>query len=157
MNPDKTEAIRMAEVAESFFSQHGIRTVRITNQKEDLSGADLILTFGGDGTFLIGARIAMEHDIPLMGINLGTVGFLTEEEPEHLTECLQTILNGEFQIDRKSQRIESSAVLLVYCSSDLFQSDPAYAADRPGKILPDHLFADPDRLKDLAALVGLYG
>ncbi len=101
MNPDKTEAIRMAEVAESFFAQHGIRTVRITNQKEDLSGADLILTFGGDGTFLIGARIAMEHDIPLMGINLGTVGFLTEEEPEHLTECLQTILNGEFQIDRR--------------------------------------------------------
>ena len=102
MNPDKTEALLMTEVAESFFADRGIQTERISGTKEELiSTADLILTFGGDGTFLIGARIAMEQDIPLMGINLGTVGFLTEEEPDHLTECLQTILDGNYQIDER--------------------------------------------------------
>ena len=84
MNPDKTEAVRMAQIAESFFSKNGITVSFLQDEQADPCGTDLILTFGGDGTFLIGARIAMEHDIPLMGINLGTVGFLTEEEPEHL-------------------------------------------------------------------------
>ena len=101
MNPDKPEAVRMAQVAEIFFSENGITVSRLQNESTDPRDTDLIITFGGDGTFLIGARMAMEHDIPLMGINLGTVGFLTEEEPEHLAECLQAILNHEFQMEER--------------------------------------------------------
>ena len=100
MNRDKTEAVEKAGVAASFFSGNGIETVYL-QEGADLTGVDLIMTFGGDGTFLTGARMAMEHEIPLMGINLGTVGFLTEEEPEHLTECLQAILNGETQVEER--------------------------------------------------------
>ncbi len=101
MNPDKPEAVNMAGMADSFFQSHGIRTVFLQNGSHDVNGTDLILTFGGDGTFLIGARTAMEHDIPLMGINLGTVGFLTEEEPGHLAECLTSILNGQYNIEER--------------------------------------------------------
>ena len=100
-NPDKAEAVRMAGVAASFFSENNIETVYLQDEKDDLDSVDLILTFGGDGTFLIGARMAMAHEIPLMGINLGTVGFLTEEEPEHLTECLKAILNGDYQMEER--------------------------------------------------------
>ena len=58
---------------------------------------DLIISFGGDGSLLIGARYALEYDIPLLGINLGTVGFLTEEEPEHpaSSEKASNALNPE--------------------------------------------------------------
>ena len=101
MNPDKAEAVEMAQTAESFFASHGVQTFRLQNGDADPQDTDLILTFGGDGTFLIGARIAMEHDIPLMGINLGTMGFLTEEEPEHLTECLQAILRHEYNMEER--------------------------------------------------------
>ena len=101
LNPDKTEAVRMGRIAESFFSSHGIETVYLQKADACTENLDLILTFGGDGTFLIGARTAMEKDIPLMGINLGTVGFLTEEEPEHLTESLTSILNGRYQIEER--------------------------------------------------------
>ena len=101
MNPDRADAVRMAKVAESFFSENGTAVCRLPGEGGDARGADLILTFGGDGTFLIGARIAMEHDIPLMGINLGTIGFLTEEEPEHLTECLKAILNHEYRMEER--------------------------------------------------------
>ena len=101
MNPDKSDAVKMAGVAASFFSENGIDTVYLQNGRSGVKDVDLILTFGGDGTFLIGARIAMDHGIPIMGINLGTVGFLTEEEPEHLTECLRAILRGEFQMEER--------------------------------------------------------
>ena len=101
INPDRPDAARMAEIAERFFSENEIQTVFLQNSDDDPGKMDLILTFGGDGTFLIGARTAMEHDIPLMGINLGTVGFLTEEEPEHLPECLQAILNRDYQIEER--------------------------------------------------------
>ena len=101
MNPDKPEAVRMAHMAESFFSDHGIAAFFLQEKSGDPEGMDLILTFGGDGTFLIGARHAMASDIPLMGINLGTVGFLTEEEPEHLSECLEAILKEEYLIEER--------------------------------------------------------
>ena len=78
MNPDKPEAVEMARVAESFFKEHGIQTFFLHSTIKNPEKMDLILTFGGDGTFLSGARIAMDHDIPLMGINMGTMGFLTE-------------------------------------------------------------------------------
>ena len=103
INPEKEEAKDMAYVAESFFSEHGVDTLRFTDQSGNLNGnnPDLILTFGGDGTFLIGARTAMEYDIPIMGINLGTVGFLTEAEPRHLTGCLTSILNDDYRIEER--------------------------------------------------------
>ena len=91
----------MARTAEYFFSDHGVFTAYLQQNGGQARDMDLILTFGGDGTFLAGARFAVKYDIPLLGINLGTVGFLTEEEPEHLTECLTAILNGEFQTEER--------------------------------------------------------
>lgn len=100
-NPDKTEASDMALKAEAFFASYGIRSIYPQKHPQSTTEADLILTFGGDGTLLNGARLAMEYDIPLMGINLGTMGFLTEEEPEHLAECLTAILKGKYQIEKR--------------------------------------------------------
>ncbi len=101
MNQDKPEAVRMAMVAKDFFAGHGIGTLWIEQDACLSDIPDLILTFGGDGTFLSGARFAMEHDIPVVGINLGTMGFLTEEEPDRLSESLQAILNGSYQIEKR--------------------------------------------------------
>jgi len=101
INPDKQEAVQAANSAEAFFTEHGRRTVFLQQEKNGTDRLDLILTFGGDGTFLTGAHYAMEHNIPLLGINLGTVGFLTEEEPEHLTECLEAILREEYQTEER--------------------------------------------------------
>lgn len=101
MNSDKPEAINIAQVARDFFSSYGIDTVFLQNEMELPGKVDLILTFGGDGTFLIGARYAMENDVPLMGINLGTVGFLTEEEPTHLPGCLESILKEQYKIEER--------------------------------------------------------
>ncbi len=102
LNESKAEAIRLAEDAASFLTENGVETLRLERDSEDAGGADLILTFGGDGTFLAGARIAVKHDIPVLGINVGTVGFLTEEEPEQLQECLKSILAQKYRMEERA-------------------------------------------------------
>ena len=101
LNGQNRSAVQCAEQAAAFFREHGIIT--FDPQTEDISSVpDVIVSFGGDGTLLIGARYAMKYDIPLLGINLGTVGFLTEEDPEHLTEALTAIMESRYQLEQRS-------------------------------------------------------
>ena len=100
LNSQNENAVRCAEHAAAFMQKYKITS--FNPQSEGWHSApDLIITFGGDGTLLIGARYAMQYDIPLLGINLGTVGFLTEEDPEHLEDALETIIEGRYQIESR--------------------------------------------------------
>ena len=101
-NPDRKEAVINAEAAGRWLSTHGVQCDLIRHEDNcDKSDPDLVLTFGGDGTLLRGARFAVRHQIPLMGFNNGTVGFLTEEEPEFLESALEKIVNEQFRIEER--------------------------------------------------------
>ena len=63
--------------------------------------ADAIFTFGGDGTILFAARFAGPSGIPLLGVNLGSLGFLTQIGPAQLGEVLPRVLEGNYQLDRR--------------------------------------------------------
>ncbi len=102
IHPDRSEARAFALHAADWFAARGIRCAELNARTEGDFSTDLILSFGGDGTFLIGARYAMALHVPLMGINFGTVGFLTEEEPEQLDSALEAILNGRTYIEERS-------------------------------------------------------
>ena len=101
LNRNRTEAVRCAEQAALYMKGKGITSFDVQNELNS-DTPDLIISFGGDGSLLIGARYALEYDIPLLGINLGTVGFLTEEDPKRLEEALQVIINGEYQTESRS-------------------------------------------------------
>jgi NAD+ kinase len=60
---------------------------------------DLLIVVGGDGTMLIAARAAADARVPVLGINLGRLGFLTDISPERASEALARILDGEFVED----------------------------------------------------------
>jgi NAD+ kinase len=62
---------------------------------------DLLLTLGGDGTLLRGARMVISAGVPLLGINLGHLGFLTSASPDEMEEALRKWLAGEFEVDRR--------------------------------------------------------
>jgi NAD+ kinase len=62
---------------------------------------DLIVTVGGDGTFLRGARIAAQDDVPVLGVNVGRVGFLTEVEPEEIESALAAFVAGRAKLDER--------------------------------------------------------
>ena len=66
------------------------------------SGLDLIFTFGGDGTILRAARIAAPLHVPLVGVNLGRVGFLTEVTPEQVDDCLGLFVEGDYWVEERT-------------------------------------------------------
>lgn len=59
-------------------------------------GVDLAISFGGDGTFLHAAHLVRDVDVPLLGINLGRLGFLAEVEPDGLDEAMARVARGEW-------------------------------------------------------------
>jgi NAD+ kinase len=72
-----------------------------TSQQELPCQTDLVIVVGGDGTMLRAARALALHDTPLLGINLGRLGFLTDISPAELRPKLAPILAGEFQQDER--------------------------------------------------------
>jgi len=62
---------------------------------------DLLLTLGGDGTLLRGARLVIPFDVPVLGINLGRLGFLTSVSPDQIEESLRMLAAGETVVDSR--------------------------------------------------------
>src|SRR5580692_4249973 len=64
--------------------------------------ADLIVAIGGDGTLLYAARLVAGHSVPLLGINRGRLGFLTDVSPNSMLDDVDTVLAGRYTEDRRS-------------------------------------------------------
>ncbi|MFA6471957.1 MAG: NAD(+)/NADH kinase [Candidatus Latescibacterota bacterium] len=62
------------------------------------SGADMIISFGGDGSILYTARVSEEFEIPILGVNFGKVGFLAEISPEEISTIPQKLKSGNYEI-----------------------------------------------------------
>ena len=62
---------------------------------------DALITFGGDGTLLRGARLLGGRETPILGVNLGRVGFLTTATRESLEPALEALVIGKFEIERR--------------------------------------------------------
>lgn len=67
----------------------------------EVATVDMVIVIGGDGTILNAARRVVTYNKPLLGINLGRLGFLAEVEKEDLKGAFKRIINGEYEIDRR--------------------------------------------------------
>ena len=72
------------------------------SHKEFTENIDLLVVFGGDGTLLNSARQYLEYEIPILGINMGNVGFLTDIKVENFHISMQEILDGSYQIEERN-------------------------------------------------------
>ncbi len=85
------------------------------------AGMDMLVILGGDGTLLHVAARAGELDIPVVGINLGDLGFLTEVAADEMHHALTTILEGEVHIERRMM------LKTTVLAADGTASDPMFA------------------------------
>ncbi len=108
INADREEAIAAAErvaqelVAGSFelFTTSSAKIAHVRNSDGgSLPQCEIVIVLGGDGTILRGAEIAREQGIPLLGINLGHVGFLAEVEKIEITEVARAIVAKSYVMD----------------------------------------------------------
>ncbi len=117
-DPEQLVSQRICQYLETHGKQCTIqhcdrsRTSDYTNEKEIPDDVDCILVLGGDGTLLQAARETLFRGIPLLGINLGTLGYLADVEECDIEEALSLLLDGAYEIEQRmmlSGRILSSA------------------------------------------------
>ena len=95
---------------------------KITPEPEFYEGLDCILSLGGDGTMLASIRQAGHYHVPVFGINIGRLGFLTEILPEDLISALEKLKNDEYEIDERmalEAQIEGTDDCHVYALNDV--------------------------------------
>ncbi len=73
----------------------------LRDHQEDLNSSDLILTIGGDGTILRGVHVAASRDIPVLGVNMGRVGFMSDIESKDAINEISWYLDGNARIERR--------------------------------------------------------
>ncbi len=105
LHPQRPHAWGLAEAVAHHLRQTGREPVLLSAEELDrvdrMAGWDLVLTFGGDGLVLRVARYAAPMGVPLLGINLGRVGFLTEIQPEEWLEQLSRVWEGRYWVERR--------------------------------------------------------
>jgi NAD+ kinase len=86
----------------SLFVERGlIDDARDASALTEETPLDVLLTLGGDGTFLRGARFLRGRQIPIAGVNLGRLGFLTSGSREHLGESLRRLASADFDVEKR--------------------------------------------------------
>jgi NAD+ kinase len=105
-NPTKEAALELRERAEGWCQAQSIAhwsapAGECKTLVDQLPGTGALVVLGGDGTFLRAARAVAEVDIPLLGVNLGKVGFLSKVETSDLESVLRQLVDGEFEIDSR--------------------------------------------------------
>jgi NAD+ kinase len=100
-NLKKKNASRVSGKLEDWLKERDLKVVRETEGRGKLKRADLVIALGGDGTLLHTTHLVGSSQIPLLGVNLGGLGFLTEITLKELYPVLRKILKGKFEIEER--------------------------------------------------------
>ncbi|MCL2475515.1 NAD(+)/NADH kinase [Candidatus Bathycorpusculum sp.] len=139
---DKNQALKLSDTLAEYLAQKGLKVYiddslagKITSKEQFIPLADMntdfIITIGGDGTILRAAMNAPKPDTPLLTVNMGVRGFLTEIEPQDACAAVDRILNGDYHI-------EKSAKMAVCAGKEILPdalNDVVISTGEPSKIL----------------------
>ena len=108
VKPNHAEAMATAVELGSWLAAHGIEQRGEPYTASDarheptlISDADLIVVLGGDGTMISAARMVGNADALVLGVNYGSLGYLTDFRIEEMFTALESIIQGEYEIDRR--------------------------------------------------------
>lgn len=77
----------------------GMELYELSYGEAPVEGTDMLLSVGGDGTFLYSSKLLIDKEIPILGVNLGRVGFLSENRPEDVADAL---LSGDYSVEKRA-------------------------------------------------------
>lgn len=103
-HPTRREALEVAREAEVALARAGfhVRTDSETITAAELTGVEVAVVLGGDGTILRAAQITRGTDVPILGVNLGHVGFLAESERDDITAAAKRLAAGDYEVEERS-------------------------------------------------------
>lgn len=87
------------ESSKPLLSQENCRYISYDNVGKDV---DLVIVIGGDGSLLRAAKVASQYDTPILGVNRGSLGFLTDINPEDMTEKVAAVLEGHYTQEHRA-------------------------------------------------------
>jgi NAD+ kinase len=79
----------------------GVEIEVVDADPQAAEGCELVLVLGGDGTFLRAAELARNAGIPVLGVNLGRIGFLAEAEAEHIDQVLEHVIARAYRVEER--------------------------------------------------------
>lgn len=94
----RPEAVQAAERVTIALTERGIEVVHDADTADDV---ELVMVLGGDGTILGAAEYAHDRGVPLLGVNLGHVGFLAEAEPEALPDVVRRAVERDYHVEER--------------------------------------------------------
>ena len=105
-NPTSDAAIELRERASGWAARQGLdhwatTAADLEALHRELPGTEVLVVLGGDGTFLRAARAVADVDVPLLGINVGKVGFLSKVEAGDLVRVLDRLKVGQFDLEHR--------------------------------------------------------
>jgi NAD+ kinase len=112
----REDAVTLAHLVARFLADAGIEVVAETEEAADLAsgtvsavpaaeaaeGCELAIVLGGDGTILRGAELARPYDVPLLGVNLGHVGFLAEAEVDEVSSVVRAVVDRQWSVEERT-------------------------------------------------------
>jgi len=139
---DQKQALKLTEELAKYLNTKGLKVYiessledKVTSEEQFIPleemKTDFIITIGGDGTILRTAITAPKPEPPILAVNMGVRGFLTEVEPQNACQAIERILKGDF-------RIEKSTKMEVYAGKELLPdalNDVVISTGEPSKIL----------------------
>ena len=101
INETKDPEYDITEQINSYLLSRGASSIVVKNAKELQEEVDCMLVLGGDGTMLQAAGETAGRNIAMIGVNLGTLGYLAEVEIENLEEALDKLMKDEFETEER--------------------------------------------------------
>ena len=167
-NPYRDRGLKAAQAAEKILGRVGVETVmclpfpveggsldlpkhiRFKNTQEELKSADMLICFGGDGTILHAAKDANACHVPVLGVNLGSVGFMAELEQGELS-MLSRLAAGKYTIESRMMLdvVVRREGKIIY--SDLALNDAAVTKGAVARVVDLEVYGDKVLISSFSA------
>jgi len=113
-NNEKQKALEIARTVYDHFTEKSIKVLLpdedqlpakylLPSVNSDVFSdqSEVIISVGGDGTFLRASKYSFKNEVPVLGINVGTLGFLTEVDTANISEAMDSLIEGSYHIEKR--------------------------------------------------------